>query len=266
MRQERFDKATPLLNRAYNETLPQERSRPLVLNRALLDLVQKSNALRGIRELSAYLATQPEADEEASNLLGSLLDLAARNPKWRDGPIYSEGFREFARREAMLERSREGFKRWGAKWITQEEFDRIKQRDKELEAQIVEQGKTIERLNLSTRSLNEQYANAERQIRGFGNHSHRRSLHGPSLSSSSCTQCRAMYEAQASLNEIGAEMHGVAAEARRVVRLYEDLQKRVTRPTWPRRYEPIEPSATQPPPVEDAGAEVVAAPATRPAN
>src|SRR5688500_4920332 len=37
MRQGKFDKATPLLNRAYKETPASERTRALVLNRALLD-------------------------------------------------------------------------------------------------------------------------------------------------------------------------------------------------------------------------------------
>jgi hypothetical protein len=271
MRQERFDRATPLLNRAYERTPQEARRRALVLNRALLDLVQKTNALRGVRELHAYMARETAPDEQASNLLGSLLDLVAQNPRWRDGPIYADAFREFARRESALERERPGFKRWGAKWITQEEYDRIKQRDRELEEEIAQHGRAIERLNVTARSLNEQYANAEKQLKGLGFHGHRRGIYDPQVDTSACAQCRAMHEAQASLTEVGAEMNALAAELKRETKRYQDLQKRVTRPTWPRRYDPIDPSAPPPAPLRDpgteaqAGAEVPVNPATLPA-
>jgi hypothetical protein len=47
-------RATPLLNRAYNETPANRRSRPLILNRANLDLVQKVNPLRGVKDVYEY--------------------------------------------------------------------------------------------------------------------------------------------------------------------------------------------------------------------
>src|SRR5688572_1795217 len=56
MRQDKFDKATPLLNRAYKETPPQQKTRALVLNRALLDLVQKTNPMRAIKDVYDYMA------------------------------------------------------------------------------------------------------------------------------------------------------------------------------------------------------------------
>jgi len=247
MRQEKFDKATPLLNRAYNETPAAQRSRPLVLNRALLDLVQKGNLPRAMKDLYQYFARNPAPDEEASDLLGSILEMAAQNQRWRDGPLYADAFREFARRETVLERHRPGFKRWGPKWITQGEFDEIQRKDREVQQQIYDQYQRVDRATTTMRSLAQQYNTAATKARGFANHSHVRRVGDPIVP---CPICAAMYEATQSATELSAELDAANKELDRENKIYEQLQRRTTKPTWPTRYDPIDPDAPPPKPPE----------------
>jgi len=251
MREEKFDKATPLLNRAYNETPAAQRSRPLILNRALLDLVQKGNLPRAIKDMSQYFARNPAPDEEASNLLGSLLQLAAENPRWRNGPLYADAFREFARREATLERHRPGYKRWGPKWLTQAEFDEIKRKDRELNAQITEQGQVVSRINMTVTTLTDQYNTAATRARGFSNHVHVRRYNDPIvINPTPCPVCAAMAEAAQSVQEISADVNVASGELQRANTKYQQLQLRAAKPTWPTRYPPIDPDAPPPKPPE----------------
>ena len=270
MREEKFDKATPLLNSAYNQTPAAQRSRPLILNRALLDLVQKSNLLRGIKDINLYFTRNPAPDEEASNILGSLLELAADNSRWREGPIYAEAFREFARREAVLERHRPGFKRWGPKWLTQAEFDEIKAKDRELVEQIEAQGRVVNRLQATYATLSDQYDKAARQARGFSNHVHIRRYNDPVvINGKPCQLCEALRVAQESVLEINADLQAANGELRRATSRYAALQSRQTKPQWPRRYDPIAVDAPPPePPKHPAIAALEAAEqaATKPAE
>lgn len=260
MRQDKFDKATPLLNRAYNETPAAQRGRSLVLNRALLDLVQKGNLPRAMKDLYQYFARNPAPDEEASNLLGSILEIAAQNPRWRDGPLYADAFREFARREAVLERHRPGFKRWGATWITQAEFDEIQRKDRELQTQLYDQYQLITRASTNLQSLTQQYNTADAKVRGFANHVHYRDPNSRVVQlGGTCPICQAMYEASQSLNEISADLKAANNELVRANAAYEQLQRRATKPTWPTRYEPIDPNAPPPRPPEHPALAALAA-------
>jgi hypothetical protein len=273
MREEKFDKATPLLNRAFNETPPAQRSRPLILNRALLDLVQRTNLMRGIKELNQYFTRNPAPDEQASNILGSLLELAAENTKWREGPIYAEAFREFARREAVLERHREGFKRWGPKWITQAEFDEIKAKDRELMEQITAEADAVNRLRATFATLSEQYERAATQARGFSNHMHVRRYNDPVvINPRPCAACEALRVAQESVLDLNADLKAADGELRRASSRFATLQSRVTKPQWPRRYDPIPVDAPPPAPPQhpaiaalDAADEQAAGATTKPA-
>jgi hypothetical protein len=249
MREEKFDKATPLLNRAYNETPPAQRSRPLVLNRAVLDLVQKTNLMRGIKDLNVYFTRNTVPDELASNILGSLLELAAENPKWRDGPIYAEAFREFARREAVLERHRPGFKRWGPKWITQAEFDELKAKDRELMEQITAEANSVNRLRATYTTLSEQYNNAAIQATAFANHVHIKRHNDPVvINPQPCARCEALRVAQESVLAINADLQAATGELRRANSRFTTLQSRLVKPEWPRRYDPIPVDAPPPEP------------------
>ena len=257
MRQEKFDKASPLLNRAYKETPPAQKTRALVHNRALLDLVQKTNPMRAMKDVYDYLATNSNPDEELSNLLGSLLDVAAQTPRLRDGPVYADAFREFARREQALERQRPGFRRWGPRWIGEAEFKQIKQRDTELEAEIAEAGKALERLNIDLQSLTKQYNKVATEAQAFAYHVHVRRHNDPVIVRD-CPRCTAAYNAQQSMNDIYPELQSATAAAERQRNKYEGLKQKVVKPQWPRRYEPIDPAA--PPPAPPQPPPILAAP------
>ena len=245
MSAEKFDKATPLLNRAYNETPPAQRSRALVLNRALLDLVQKQNVMRGVKELHEYLTRDTTPDEQASNIFGASIDLAANNARWRDGPIYAAALREFARRQAALERARPGFRRWGAEWITEEELQAIKQKQKEQAEQAAEAYNVLVARNNDLKSVTVQYANARTQFGGFRNHRHQ-SVNGRTPYRTDCPQCTAFLEARESVNVLSAELNKVTQRVNQAQREYDTLAKRQIKPTWPAKFPPIDPSAPPP--------------------
>ena len=241
----KFDKASPLLNRAYNETPPAQRSRPLVLNRALLDLVQKANVVRGAKDLTEYFAANQKPDEEASNLLGAILELVANNSKWRDGPIYSAGLREFSRREAVLERAHPGQRRWGANWITEEELQGIKQKQKDQAEQAAAAYELVVRRTTDLQSIRAQLEHARTQYGGFRFHRHV----GAQQYFSNCPQCMALFEARNSMNELGVEFDTGTARLQAAQRDYDRLQKRQIKAEWPTRFPPIDPAATEPPPL-----------------
>src|SRR6185437_6368848 len=69
-----YPKARFALDRAYQLTPVAQRNRAMVLNRAILDVTQKSLVMRGLKELSAYLIMRPQEDEEATNILGGGLN------------------------------------------------------------------------------------------------------------------------------------------------------------------------------------------------
>ena len=122
--------------------------------------------------------------------------LHRRTRSWRNGPIYVDAFQEFARREAVLERHRPGFKRWGPKWITQAEFDEMLAKDRDLMQEIYDQGRLINRLNLSVTTLGEQFNTAATRANGFSNHVHIRRHNDPIvINPPPCPVCAAMYEA-----------------------------------------------------------------------
>src|SRR5438874_1624800 len=77
MRQGDFAHATDPLEKVWNALPPDKRPRALVLNHAVLDLTQKKFAMRGVRDLSAYLTRHREDDEPATNLLAALLNATA---------------------------------------------------------------------------------------------------------------------------------------------------------------------------------------------
>ena len=123
MRQDQLDKALEQMDKAYAVTPATERNRPLVLNRAILDLRLRLNVMRAVRELHAYLVDRPEPDEEAHNILGAALNVAAASPRVKNGAVWQAAFREWERRNDEMDASRPGFRRWGAQWLSEQEYE-----------------------------------------------------------------------------------------------------------------------------------------------
>src|SRR5262245_40726632 len=75
MRNDQWADARALFEEIGRATPPAQRSRPLVLNRAIVDVATKANAMRAVRELSDYLRANRDPDETATNILGSALNI-----------------------------------------------------------------------------------------------------------------------------------------------------------------------------------------------
>jgi hypothetical protein len=122
MQQGQFAKARVPLEQAYDQTPPAQRARPLILNRAIVDVAMKTNAMRAVRELSDYLRARRDADVMATDIFGAALNLGANNPKVKAGPLWQSAFKEWDRRNYELEHARPGYHRFGAKWIDEQDY------------------------------------------------------------------------------------------------------------------------------------------------
>jgi hypothetical protein len=244
MRAEHFQAATPLLNRAFAQTPPAQRTRALVLNLAILHLVHRQNVLRGVKELNEYLSRSSTPDEAASNILGAALNVAADNPKWREGPIYAAALREFARREAVLERTRPGFRRWGGRWVTEAEMDAIKAKQAAFTERLEAASANLQQLSTELRAMTEQYNDARKLLLDFAKHNHAR-MNGGTLVSE-CPECQAAVAAQEAAGELTIDMRNVTAEIQRATRAYQAMNRQEIRPDWPTRFDPIDPAAPEP--------------------
>jgi hypothetical protein len=243
----KFDRATAPFNRVYNDTPPAQRSRALVLNRAILDLVQKQNVVRGVKDLNDYLARNPQLDEQANDILGAALDLIADNPKWRAGPVYASALREFARREAALERTRPGLRRWGDQWITEAKLQEVKQQQKELADEAEAAYQLLDRRTKDLQSITVQYTEALTQFGGFRFHRHL-SRTEPAPYRADCPVCAAYFEARDSVEALSRDVQVGTARVREADIAYRAALKRQIKPTWPKRFGPIDPAAPPPPP------------------
>src|SRR3954466_2295103 len=80
MRAGQYAKAGVLLDQAIDAsaTVP---TRALVLNRAIVDVAQKVNAMRAVKDVQQWLAGQTEPDERAVDVQCAAMQIAAKNPR-----------------------------------------------------------------------------------------------------------------------------------------------------------------------------------------
>lgn len=119
-----LDKAKPALERAYNGT---KTNRSLIINHAVIDILQKTNAMRAVNDLKKYAILHPE-DELAVNLWGMALDRAATGRKLIG---IEQHAKDYLAVDAILQKTRPGFKRWGTEWISEKEFMPIERERKQ---------------------------------------------------------------------------------------------------------------------------------------
>ena len=115
----------------------------MVLNRAILDVTQKSLVMRGLKELSAYLIMRPQEDEEATNILGGGLNVAASDPSLMSGQLWQAAYKEWSRRNDLLDKSRPGYRRWGTLWVTDDEYAKIMASREELKQAVMDQQQKV---------------------------------------------------------------------------------------------------------------------------
>ncbi len=127
MRAGQYPKAMPLLEQAYRATPPAQLARPLVLNRAMLDVMQKVNAMRAAKDLRDYLRLHPEPDDQAANILGAALQTAcAKNTRVQQNDVFQSAAKQLDLAVASLEQARPDTKKWGSKWYGKADFSHLR--------------------------------------------------------------------------------------------------------------------------------------------
>jgi tetratricopeptide (TPR) repeat protein len=111
----RYDKAIEPLERAYLST---QHGRSLIINRAIVDLVQKANIARGIKEVKDFLAKQNVPDEVALNVLGASLGHSGMDEHFSQTPYFQSVATFYETKSNELESTRSGEARWGTEWLS----------------------------------------------------------------------------------------------------------------------------------------------------
>jgi hypothetical protein len=273
MRQGKFDRAGERLHRVYAAVPPDQRSRALVLNHAILDLVQKRLVMRGVKDLLDYLKQHRADDEVATNILGASLDMGAANPRVKSGPLWQAAFKEWERRNFILDHSRPGWRRWGVLWVSEQEQRTRELRQADLKQAVIDQADRIDRLAIHINSLIAQYQNAARTAVAYGNLStylqqvqvnptldwlQRQTTGAGPAATSGQTLGGWM-----STREIDAEIQNAMLDLQVEQKRLRDLTAReeVFRPSWPTKFDPIDPDAPEP-----AAAATTMPAATQPAS
>jgi hypothetical protein len=238
MRQGQFAKAVPPMAKVYKALPPEEQNRAVIVNQAILDLTQKTTAVRGLRDLSRYLIKHRDPDETATNVLGSLLDLTADMQRVKDGAIWQEAYREWNRRNYVLEKSVPDGHRWGVKWLTAAEYEALEKQKADLEQQKQTLFADLERATWRVNALTDQYNAAANEAIAFGGHAHDPRLHGPS---GQCPLCGNQLRSYAEVSRLSAQVVGEQRELSGIRTKYDQVTKRTIKPPWPGRYEPVEP-------------------------
>jgi hypothetical protein len=168
MRAGKTAKAAQIFDRVYAQFPAERRTRPLVINRAILDLSQRSTIVRGVRDLSDYLVKHRAEDEEATNVLGAALNVAAGNSRVKAGAAWQAASKEWERRNYVLDHSRPGWRRWGTRWVSENETKSREAHADELKRAIADQADYVDRLTDEAYSLGIQQQNALDTASAYG--------------------------------------------------------------------------------------------------
>jgi hypothetical protein len=152
-RAKKLTEATALIEKAFAATPAEQRTRPLVLNRAIIDLTQRTFVMRAVRELSEYLRQHPQPDEQAQDILGAALNIAADNPRWKHGSVWQAAYTEWARRDEQLTASRPGYHRWGPLWLDDAQFAQMQSDRSAAQRDVDEQAARVDRAQTRVDSL-----------------------------------------------------------------------------------------------------------------
>jgi hypothetical protein len=236
MRAGQFDKAKPLMEQVYAAAAGAgvpvaQRPRALIVNHAIMDLAQRVNVVRAVRDLHEYLAARDQPDELATNVLGSALHLAgAGNPRVADSPLLSSARQVWARHNELIESSRPGEHRWGARWITQREFERLEALRRAAEERVKHVEGVVEQCNTLIQQAYDSAREYERQMSEY--------QHADEDSNES----KWWYDARRGLANARRRMAELTAGRDYNLKLIEHLRRSAfPTPTWATRYEPIDP-------------------------
>jgi len=135
---ELFEETTPL-----GRQIEQAPTRELVINRAVTDITQRTNAVRAAKTIKEYLEKHPEApDEQMLNLLLTAIDIGQQHSAAKS--FLNQLGEYYQKRNEQLEQAHgSGEKRWGVEWLAASEVDRKFEEQKRaiLEARKLEQAR-----------------------------------------------------------------------------------------------------------------------------
>jgi hypothetical protein len=154
LRAGKLNESFELMERAFDATPSAQRTRPLVLNRAILDLTQRVNVMRAVRDTYQYLRANPQhPDEQALNILGAALNVAADNPRWKKGTLWQSAFKEWERQTNLMNDLRPGYRRWGTQWLTEAQFQSLQEDRDAIDRAIDAQASRVDRATTVVQTL-----------------------------------------------------------------------------------------------------------------
>jgi hypothetical protein len=205
---ERFDKAAEALDRAYPSAL---RGRTLIINRAILDIAQRINVTRGIKELKEYFAKNPASDETALNVFGAGVGMAGLDERFFQTPYYQSLLELYGAKNKELEARRPGEGRWGNEWLS---GALLKQKVKQQEEGFKKYQEAFDR---------ERYAEG--------------------LLKQAQTNLDALVSSGQSPAQAYSDMDKATSNLRGCTEAHRDAWKKIPRPDWPIRFPPVLPEA-----------------------
>jgi len=249
-----------------------------------VDIRQRKFATRGLRDLMQYLLANKGEDELATNVLSGALEVVATDtPKLKSGLLWQQAYKEWERRNYNLEKSRPGSHRWGARWLSDEEFKELTAKQEAVKDQMVLQQQVVRTAAEKFDTLFSKIQSARQMQTTYERY--RQSMYTTLRSNvTNSTSVWDLYYAQiesAKLHdaavEVGKAAEKLAPEARDA---WQDLEKerlkllniavQRPKPEWPTRFEPVDPTAPLPvssrPIASTQSADSAAEPATQPAQ
>ncbi len=253
MGRKNYPKARTALEEAYDMTRPEGRNRALVVNRAILDVTQKTVVVRGIGDLTAYLAAHPAQDEPATNILGGALNLAASDVVVVNGPIWQAGFHEWDRRNEALDTSRPGYRRWGAVWVTDDIRRQIQAKQDERKQDVADQQDVVKEAGDYIIDLYQRENPDPKSYAKTVDDSNPLSMQisDPNLvwRQSGSTIFLPVFNAHWQSNIFTGgptpQMKQAMDRYRRELNTLQALQAKVLRPNWPTRFEGVDPNGAE---------------------
>src|SRR4051812_7345588 len=212
--------------------------------------------MRAVKDLNAYLTKHRAEDEYATNLFGGALNVAAQDPALKRADLWQTAFREWDRRNYLLDHSRPGWRRWGTRWVSDDEYKVIKAKQEELRQSVVDAQERVNRSSERAASLVEQYQNATKVRDAFaslasflrsGSYNSQATWNLLAAGQTTPMQTAAAHfaEADASMRQLGPDAELACKEYERDFRALLVLMNKVIRPEWPTRFEPVDPDSLE---------------------
>jgi len=233
-----FARALDILERVYNSG---QVNRSIVVNFAIADIAQKQSAMRAVKNLKGYNASNPE-DELVVNLWGVGLDTAATRSQVIRLDAEAE---DFIKANSILERTKPGMKHWGTKWMTAQSYAPIEHERAIAMAEIERQLGHLRSKEDGLQRARERYAAANTANANFGRPmttDRRTNIYGRTIQE----QRRVDDDRdRRALNNASQEVADAQREVDRAQEAVASARSRLPKPDWSLKLEPLDPEPIQ---------------------